>query len=145
LTVFFTDRDLGTRFPDILAAAGLTVERHQNHFRQDCPDEEWLQAIGQKEWVAITHDTRIRYKPNERDAVIRNRVKHLLMKIRRDRPFLGSLRASMRHASADPNRVLRESLGMRDANKPDGLFLGDGFCYRFSPLHQWRYELAVTP
>lgn len=25
-TVFFTDRDLGTRFPDILAAAGLNVE-----------------------------------------------------------------------------------------------------------------------
>jgi hypothetical protein len=79
LTVFFTDRDLGTRFPDILAAAGLTVERHQNHFRQDCPDEEWLQAIGRKEWVAITHDTRIRYKPNERDAVIRNRVKLLVV------------------------------------------------------------------
>jgi len=79
LTVFFTDRDLGTRFPDILVAAGLTVERHQDHFRQNCPDEEWLEAIGRREWVAITHDTRIRYRPNEREAVIRNRVKLLVV------------------------------------------------------------------
>lgn len=56
----------------------VTVERHQDHFRQDCPDEEWLQAIGQNQRVAITHDTRIRYKPNEREAVIRNCVKLLV-------------------------------------------------------------------
>ena len=29
-------------------------------------------GIGPKQWVAITHDARIRYKPNERDAVVRN-------------------------------------------------------------------------
>jgi len=28
---------------------------------------------------------------------------------------------------------------MPDANKPSGLFFGDGFCYRFSPLRQ-RFE-----
>lgn len=72
--VFFTDRDLGKRFPEILRAAGLTVERHADHFVHDCPDEDWLAEIGRRGWVAITHDGRIRYKPNERDAVIRNRV-----------------------------------------------------------------------
>jgi len=30
--VYFTDRDLGTRFPEILQHAGLTVERHADHF-----------------------------------------------------------------------------------------------------------------
>lgn len=30
--VFFTDRDLGEQFPEILAAAGLNVERHADHF-----------------------------------------------------------------------------------------------------------------
>lgn len=30
-------------------------------------------------WVAITHDMRIRYKPNERDAVVRSRVKLLVV------------------------------------------------------------------
>lgn len=35
--------------------------------------------VGAKEWVAITHDTRIRYKPNEREAVIRHGVKLLVV------------------------------------------------------------------
>src|SRR5262249_29524490 len=77
--VFFTDRDLGTRFPDILAAAGLTVARHRDHFRPDCPDTEWLQAVGEKAWIAITHDSRIRYKPNELAAVVRNDVRLLVV------------------------------------------------------------------
>jgi hypothetical protein len=42
--VFFTDRDLGTRFPDILSTAGLDVRRHADLFPDDCPDEVWLKA-----------------------------------------------------------------------------------------------------
>ena len=30
--VFFTDRDLGIRFPEILAASGLAVKRHRDLF-----------------------------------------------------------------------------------------------------------------
>jgi hypothetical protein len=33
-----------------------------------------LAEIGRRGWIALTHDSRIRYKPNERDAVIRHRV-----------------------------------------------------------------------
>lgn len=77
--VFFTDRDLGTRFPDILLSAGLTVQRHRDHFPPDCPDEVWLEAVGKKGWVAITHDSRIRYKPNELAAVIHHKVMLLVM------------------------------------------------------------------
>ena len=40
--VFFTDRDLGTLFPEILKDAGFAVERHRDHFPPDCPDEQWL-------------------------------------------------------------------------------------------------------
>ena len=72
--VFFTDRDLGSRFPEILAAAGLTVERHRDHFAHDCADEVWLETIGQRGWVALTHNRRIRYQPNELDAVVRHKV-----------------------------------------------------------------------
>jgi hypothetical protein len=72
--VFFTDRDLGKRFPDILAAAGLCVERHHDLFPPDCPDEVWLEYVGKNSRVAITHDRRIRYKPNELAAVMRHRV-----------------------------------------------------------------------
>jgi len=77
--VFFTDRDLGTAFPEILKAAGLTVERHRDHFVPDCSDEQWLSEVGRREWVAVTRDTRIRYKPNELAAVVRHRVRLLVV------------------------------------------------------------------
>ncbi|MGK2915676.1 MAG: hypothetical protein ACSLE5_14730 [Porticoccaceae bacterium] len=77
--VFFTDRDLGKRFPQILAAAGVTVERHGDHFAHDCPDEVWLESVGQRGWVVVTHDARIRYKPNELAAVVRHRVAMLVV------------------------------------------------------------------
>ncbi|MGH8664350.1 MAG: hypothetical protein ACREUX_08780 [Burkholderiales bacterium] len=67
--VFFTDRDLGPRFPQILSAAGLDVRRHQDLFAPDCADEVWLRAVTRNGWVAVSHDTRIRYKPNELAAV----------------------------------------------------------------------------
>lgn len=79
--VFFTDRDLGKRFPEILAGAGIRVERHADHFAHDCPDETWREEVSQRRWVAVTHDGRIRYKPNELAAVVRHKValigKHL--------------------------------------------------------------------
>lgn len=77
--VFFTDRDLGSRFPEILAAAGLTVQRHQDHFAHDCDDEVWLRSIGEWGWVVLTRDGRIRYKPNELRAVMRHSVAILVI------------------------------------------------------------------
>ena len=77
--VFFTDRDLGKQFPAILQAAGLTVERHDQHFAPDTPDEEWLEVVGRRGWIAITHDKRIRYKPNELAAVMEHKVALLVV------------------------------------------------------------------
>ena len=67
MTVYFTDRDLGKRFPEILTAGGLIVRRHADHFAHDTADEIWLKTIGENGWVAITRDGRIRYKPNPGD------------------------------------------------------------------------------
>jgi hypothetical protein len=61
--VYFTDRDLGHQFPAILRAAGLRVERHDDHFDQLTPDSEWIAQIGRRGWVAVTRDKRIRYSP----------------------------------------------------------------------------------
>ncbi|MCG8360190.1 MAG: hypothetical protein MI920_31890 [Kiloniellales bacterium] len=77
--VYFTDRDLGTRFPDILQDAGLTVERHADHFVHNAPDEEWLAEVSRRGWIALTHNLRIRYVPNERQAVIDHRVSLLVI------------------------------------------------------------------
>lgn len=83
--VFFTDRDLGKKFPGILRDAGLSVERHADHFAQDCPDPDWLHEVGRRGWIAITHDRRIRYKPNELAAVMQHRV--ALLVVIGDAPF----------------------------------------------------------
>lgn len=77
--IYFTGRDLGLRFPQILRDAGLTVERHRDHFRPDAPDEEWLEAAGRRGWIALTHNSRIRYTPNEKEAVIRHKVRLLVI------------------------------------------------------------------
>jgi len=72
--VYFTDRNLGKQFPAILIAAGLVVERHHDLFPPDGSDEQWLKYCGSNGRIAITHDQRIRYKVNEREAVLQNRV-----------------------------------------------------------------------
>jgi len=61
--VYFTDRDLGHQFPEKLRAAGLRVERHDDHFDQLTPDSEWIAEVGRRGWVAVTRDARIRYSP----------------------------------------------------------------------------------
>jgi hypothetical protein len=68
--VFFTDRNLGKQFPAILAAAGMAIERHCDHFRDNAPDEEWIAEVARRGWIAITHDKEIRRRPNQRAAVI---------------------------------------------------------------------------
>jgi predicted nuclease of predicted toxin-antitoxin system len=77
--VYFTDRDLGKRFPEILAAAGLTVERHHDLFPPDGSDEQWLEHCGRNGRIAITHNERIRYTPNELAAVVQHRVALLVV------------------------------------------------------------------
>ena len=77
--VFFTDRDLGKQFPAILAAAGISVEAHHEIFAPTGSDEEWLEYCGTKNRIAITHNARIRYTPNELGAVIRHSVSLLVV------------------------------------------------------------------
>ena len=78
-STFFTDRDLGNAFPAILREAGILVERHADHFAPDAPDEGWLSEVGSRCWVALTHNRRIRYEPNELAAVLRAEVRLLVL------------------------------------------------------------------
>lgn len=71
---YFTDRDLGHQFPDILRAAGLHVEHHTAHFAPAARDDEWLPEVGRRGWVVLTHDQQIRWKVNERAAVMESGV-----------------------------------------------------------------------
>lgn len=77
--VYFTDRDLGKQFPHILTEAGIAVERHGDLFRPEGSDEEWLEHSGTNGRIALSHNSRIRYVPNELEAVKRFRVPLLIL------------------------------------------------------------------
>jgi hypothetical protein len=77
--IFFTDRDLGKQFPAILSSAGLAVERHRDLFAPDGSDEQWLEYCGKNQRIAISHNLRIRYTPNELAAVVRHGVALLIV------------------------------------------------------------------
>lgn len=77
--VWFTDRDLGKQFPRILTEAGLKVERHADLFAANGSDEEWLRYCGEGNRVALTHNSRIRYVPNELEAVKRFKVRLVVL------------------------------------------------------------------
>lgn len=65
-TVFFIDRSLGIEpLRTELAKADLRVEIHDDHFARDEEDRVWLQAVGERGWVVLTKDQRLRYRPLE--------------------------------------------------------------------------------
>jgi hypothetical protein len=77
--IYFVDRDLGHQFPQALRAAGLRVERHDDHFAPLTSDEEWLSLIGQRKWIAITRDARIRYSPLALQVLMESDVRLFVM------------------------------------------------------------------
>jgi hypothetical protein len=52
-----------------LRQAERTVEVHDDHFEPNTPDVDWLAVIGQRGWVVVTKDQRIRVNALERMAL----------------------------------------------------------------------------
>jgi len=52
-----------------LRAAGYGVEVHDDHLPMDAPDQEWIDLVGRKGWIAITKDKHIRYRYAEFAAI----------------------------------------------------------------------------
>ena len=69
-TVFFIDRSLGIEpIRTQLINSGLTVEIHDDHFARDEQDRVWLKIVGERGWVVLTKDQRLRYRPLEISAL----------------------------------------------------------------------------
>ena len=69
-TVFFIDRSLGVEpIRTELINAGLVAEIHDDHFARDEEDRVWLQEVGERGWVVLTKDQRLRYRPLEIGAL----------------------------------------------------------------------------
>jgi hypothetical protein len=78
--IFFLDRSLGKHIvADALRQAGAVVERHDDHFRQDANDVEWLRAIGPRGWIVLTRDDKIRHRSHERTALIQAGVRAFVL------------------------------------------------------------------
>jgi len=73
----------------VLRAAGLRVEVHDDHFPQDALDSEWLTDAGERNWIVVTRDERIRYRVAERQAIRRANVRAFVLAAQ------GDLRAEM--------------------------------------------------
>ena len=71
---------------------------------QEMADEEWLADVGQRGWVVLMKDTRIRRRPSERDALAAAGVRAFCL-------VSGQLRAEEQTARFVSNlgRILRQA------------------------------------
>jgi predicted nuclease of predicted toxin-antitoxin system len=69
--VVFLDRSLGKQvIATALRTAGFQVEVHDDRFRVDAQDQEWLTEVGRKGWIVLTKDKKIKYRMVELAAVV---------------------------------------------------------------------------
>ena len=73
--IFFIDRCLGKKLADSLRNEGATVEIHDDHFKQDIEDKDWLRIVGERNWVVLTKDKKIASRTLELEAVAEGNVR----------------------------------------------------------------------
>jgi hypothetical protein len=72
---FFVDRSLGRHVvPDALREAGVVVhvmaDVYGERIGQGLADEEWLRDAGERGWVVLMKDAKIRYRPVELGVIV---------------------------------------------------------------------------
>jgi hypothetical protein len=78
--VFFVDRSLGKiDVPDALRVAGYRCECHDDYWDQTTEDSVWLAGVAARNWVVLTKDERIRYRPLELQALESARLRTFIL------------------------------------------------------------------
>lgn len=72
--MIFFDRSVPRSVADALARIRGDVMWLEPEFPHDTPDEVWLAEAGARGWIVVTRDRRIRTRPAEREAIVRNGV-----------------------------------------------------------------------
>jgi hypothetical protein len=77
---FFIDRSLGRHIvPDALRAAGAAIhvmaDVYGERVGQGLPDTDWLRDAGDRGWVVLMKDDKIRYRPAELEALTTSGVR----------------------------------------------------------------------
>jgi hypothetical protein len=75
--VLYLDENLHNCKPilDALTLYGVKHERHGSHFAQGVEDTAWLPFVGERGWILLTKDKRIRFNELEKSAIQRYRVR----------------------------------------------------------------------
>jgi hypothetical protein len=80
---YFIDECLGRGVRDAVTRAlesGERVHSLADHFEMGTKDEVWLQAVGKLGWIVVTMDGKLRYRPNERAALLAANVAAFMVK-----------------------------------------------------------------
>jgi PIN like domain len=75
--VLYLDENLHNCKPilEALGQRGVKHERHTQHFQPGTEDAEWLPFVGQRGWILLTKDKRIRFNQLEKAAIRRFHVR----------------------------------------------------------------------
>lgn len=73
--VFFVDRSLGKGVRDALRKAGAHVVYLEDEHAHDTSDQHWLAVAGEKKYVVVTKDKRIRLQLEERETLLAANVR----------------------------------------------------------------------
>lgn len=75
--VVYLDENLHNCKPilEALTENGVKHERHGQYFDPGTEDTEWLPFVGEKGWLLLTKDKRIRFNELEKNAVLRYKVR----------------------------------------------------------------------
>lgn len=76
--VYFCDRNLGKKFGLRLRGLGLEATLHDERFPQDYPDEKLIPDVA-KDFILLTLDENLRYRPVERAAILRYKAQVIFL------------------------------------------------------------------
>ncbi len=82
--MIFTDRSVPRGVADAVKMMRDDVLWLEDEFPHDVPDQEWLAVAGEKGWLVITHDRKIRTRPGERRAIMDHNVGCFILTYKQD-------------------------------------------------------------
>src|SRR6266700_6040938 len=72
--MIFIDRSISKRVAEALKCVRDDVRWLEDEFLHDTPDPAWLREVGQRGWLVVTRDKKVRSRPGERQSIIDNKV-----------------------------------------------------------------------
>jgi hypothetical protein len=82
--VTFIDRSVPRGVADAVKRIRDDVLWLEDEFSHDVSDREWLAAAGERGWLVITHDRKVRTRPGERRAIMEHGVGCFILTYKQD-------------------------------------------------------------